>query len=207
MTRPNNRTSILHLQMGQEVIYLLLTVAFMVMVVLFIYILTLKQEAAAQIKHELPPILTLSEAEGYYFESGSAELSDKFKERLSENIIPLLKRRGDTYSVDIIEIVGHTDGVPLKRELKRTANLDQKLIEAVLDHNLDDLKVADNVGLGMTRAVAVAVFISGDKLMDDMTVLPFSAGPLIDENGQLVKNAGQGDILERRRIEIRMRRK
>ena len=65
-------------------------------------------------KHDWPPIITLSEADGHYFDTGSAALSEKFRAALSGPVIDQLLRIIDDYpDVNVIEVIGHTDEQPL----------------------------------------------------------------------------------------------
>src|SRR5262249_27700726 len=103
--------------------------------------------------HNWPPIISLSEADGYFFKVGSAELDDTFKARLRDKIIPRLIELAHEYKVDVIEVIGHTDEQPI---VQRSSNLDISLL-GVLKGNggVQTLIPADNAGLGIARAVAV----------------------------------------------------
>jgi hypothetical protein len=50
-------------------------------------------------KHNWPPIITLSEAEGYFFDKGSAELSDDFRGALTGRVIAKLLQMIKDYDV------------------------------------------------------------------------------------------------------------
>lgn len=77
-------------------------------------------------KHDWPPIITLSEANGHYFDTGSAVLSGKFREALSGAVIDELLRNIAAYpDVNVIEVIGHTDEQPL---VHRPSNLDELLM-------------------------------------------------------------------------------
>jgi flagellar motor protein MotB len=73
--------------------------------------------------HNWPPIISLSEAEGYFFKSGSAELTPQFRDKLLSKVSDILKLINE-YDVDVIEVVGHTDEQPLG---VRQSNLDRDL--------------------------------------------------------------------------------
>ena len=153
---------------------------------------------------EKPPILTLSEAKGYFFRFGSAELDDNFRDSLIREVIPALLRDGPRYSVNVIEIVGHTDEVPIARGVN---NLDRLLLPFLRG---EAMQIAphgvDNVGLGMSRAAAVARVLLTDGRLDKYVVVPYSAGQTIDIDGTLAQGTKKTDEKERRRIEIRLRR-
>ncbi|MFX9020023.1 hypothetical protein ABTN35_20460, partial [Acinetobacter baumannii] len=62
--------------------------------------------------HKWPPIITLSEADGHFFESGSSELSPQVRAALTEKIVGRLLNIIGQYDVNVIEVVGHTDEQP-----------------------------------------------------------------------------------------------
>ena len=65
---------------------------------------------------------------------------------------------------------------------------------------------ADNAGLGLVRAVSVANVLRNNPRLSGYTILPYSAAQLIDLGDVLSDGASAGDVKERRRIEIRLRR-
>ena len=239
-----SRQSLLHLQMGQEVIYLIFTVSLMAAFLLAIYALHLERKLTPQeeveepvveaeaeparppldltpIKpppdpgvalqaepdpaSELPPILALTEAEGYFFELGSAALTESFVEKLDGEVVPKLAEAASRYKIDVIEVVGHTDEVPVRA---RSSTLDRDLLDYLQGIALAaDLVVSDNVGLGMARAAAVARELIADPRLGNYTILPLSAGQAIDLGERLAETSLEKDIRQRRRIEIRMRRR
>lgn len=167
----------------------------------------LLSEEAAQANaqpHDWPPIINLSEANQNYFRSGSAELTRSFEDKLrgpiSEEIASNLAR----YKVDIIEVVGHTDEQPISRN---GSNLDQTIIDVVGGKKaITSIIPADNAGLGMARAIAVANVLKSDPKLKGTTILPMSGAQLILPGDQLTVGQG-GDVESRRRIEIRIRRR
>ena len=240
-----SRQSLLHLQMGQEVIYLIFTVSLMVAFLLAIYVIhlenrlapfeaagleeTIEEEEAepepvdfTPIKpapdpgialqtepdpaRDLPPILTLTEAEGYFFELGSAALTPSFLEKLRGEVAPRIAEVASRYQVDIIEVIGHTDEVPVRQ---RPSSLDRELLSYLQGYTDEAaLVVSDNVGLGMARAAAVARELIADSRLRSYEILPLSAGQAIDLGQQLAEAGSNGtDVRERRRIEVRMRRR
>jgi outer membrane protein OmpA-like peptidoglycan-associated protein len=170
----------------------------------------LDKERAAQGKgpdreHKWPPIINLSEAGGYFFEVGSAELSDEFKTALVVKVVPKILQISDEYSdVDIIEVVGHTDEQTIRR---RYSNLDTTLLEVLKTGNVASLVPADNAGLGMSRAVAVVTRLLQDARLEQRfsRILPMSGAQLIQVDETLSRGS-MGDVKERRRIEIRLRK-
>lgn len=154
-------------------------------------------------KGEWPPFFNLSEAGGYYFDSGKATLRPDFERKLRSQIIPLLRRNIDDYGVNVVEVMGHTDEVPMVGN----SNLDKLLIAASANRvPIEALQSTDNAGLAMARAVAVVRILRADRRLKGVTILPFSGAQMIVP-GDLVANgnATQSDQT-RRRIEIRLRR-
>lgn len=154
--------------------------------------------------HEWPPIINLSEAGGYYFRSGSAELAPDFVAKLQGDIAEQIADNLAQYDVDVIEVIGHTDEQPLSRQ---RSNLDQALVAAI-DGSvpITSVQPADNAGLGMTRALAVVNVLRADPRLKGATILPMSSAQLVLPGDELTRGA-VGDVEERRRIEIRIRRR
>ena len=71
----------------------------------------------------------MSEADGYFFKSGSAELSPTFHDALvNETPVEILKYIRK-YDVDVIEVVGHTDERPIGS--RQYSNLDSDLLSVL----------------------------------------------------------------------------
>lgn len=154
-------------------------------------------------KGEWPPFFSLSEAGGYYFESGKATLRPEFKRRLHALIIPLLRRNIDDYGVDVVEVIGHTDEVPMVGK----SNLDSLLIAASDSRApIEALHSTDNAGLAMARAVAVVRILRADPRLSGVTILPLSGAQLIVPIDRVADGTETKSDQSRRRIEIRLRR-
>src|SRR6516165_11584757 len=63
--------------------------------------------------HNWPPIINLSEAGGYYFATGSAVLTPDFATALRTVVINRLLQIAESFDVDVIEVIGHTDEQPV----------------------------------------------------------------------------------------------
>lgn len=153
-------------------------------------------------KSKWPPIISLSEANGHFFERGSAALTREFRSSLEtqipDKLIELLKQ----YEVDTIEVIGHTDEQPIRGQ---ESNLDDTLLSAVKGGDSEDFLVpADNAGLGMARAVSVTKILRAHPQLKNWEIIPLSGAQLIESDGKLSHGNG-GDVKERRRIEIRLR--
>src|SRR5262249_50738419 len=70
-------------------------------------------------RHDWPPIINLSEADGYYFAAGSADLTPDFALALRTLVVARLLQIADEFDVDVIEVFGHTDEQPVSN---RTSN-------------------------------------------------------------------------------------
>lgn len=150
-----------------------------------------------------PPFISLSEAGGYYFDSGLATLRPEFERNLVEQVIPMLAEYVRDYDVDVIEVIGHTDEVPMAGE----SNLDRRLIDASRGRALiGDLRSTDNAGLAMARAVAVVRILRADRRLREVTILPLSGAQMIVPVDRMADGSATGDDELRRRIEIRLRR-
>jgi outer membrane protein OmpA-like peptidoglycan-associated protein len=154
--------------------------------------------------HNWPPIISLSEADGYFFATGSAELTPGFATELRGAVIDRLLEIARTFDVDVIEVIGHTDEQPVTSHV---SNLDRRLSSVTLGENgTGSLQWADNAGLGLARALAVVELLSADPRLRNFRILPLSGAQLIGIDGRLTRWDGHGDVRERRRIEIRMRK-
>ena len=154
--------------------------------------------------HNWPPIINLSEAGGYYFATGSAVLTPDFARALRTVVIARLLQIAESFDVDVIEVIGHTDEQPVTN---RVSNLDRHLASVTLGGaDAGVLQWADNAGLGLARALAVVKVLAADARLGVFRILPLSGAQLIDTDGRLTRWDEQGDVRERRRIEIRMRK-
>lgn len=152
---------------------------------------------------EWPPFFSLSEAGGYYFESGKATLRPQFEQSLRAAVIPRLVNSIKDYDVDVIEVIGHTDEVPMVG----ASNLDTSLIAASVDRvPIANLRSTDNAGLAMARAVAVVRVLRSDPRLANVTILPLSGAQMIVPVDRMADGNAPRDDQARRRIEIRLRK-
>jgi flagellar motor protein MotB len=150
-----------------------------------------------------PPFISLSEADGYFFDSGSARLKPEFQTALSTTTVDVLTQIVTDYGVDVIEVIGHTDEVPMRGR----STLDDRLIAAVRGEvPIGLVRSADNAGLGMARAVSVVGVLKEAESLKDVKILPLSGAQMIVPVDQLSDGTDQRSVAERRRIEIRVRR-
>lgn len=212
------RQSQLHLQLGQETLYLVTASA---VTLAFIALATIRPDTSEPVvsppAHEPipeitidlePPLILLRETDGFTFESGRAELTDSFEALLQSKIIPRLLSEADRINANVVEIIGHTDEIPVRSSF---SSLDQDLVAFLngdpLGNSADGLRFSDNVGLGMARAAAVARYLAVDPRMDRFVFYPMSAGQLILLTEDLTTGSEPTPASERRRIEIRLRQR
>lgn len=193
------RRSMLHLQLGQEIIYLIMAIAIFAA---FYMAIQLTRDRRPE---KDPPIILMREADGYSFPTGSALLSPEFGRKLNEEVVPKVQETGTAYRATVIEVIGHTDEVPLKLGRRLEADLDKTLLPLLLTGKGEPV-AADNAGLGMARAVAVAHLLRKSPLGSRFQIIPMSAGPFQrPDDTAAVGGAAVADEA-RRRIEIRVRR-
>lgn len=161
------------------------------------------QNAGKGKKGQWPPFFSLSEAGGYYFDSGKATLRPEFEKNLRIIVIPLLVKNIQDYDIDVVEVIGHTDEVPMVGQ----SNLDATLINASNGQfSIGDLRSTDNAGLAIARAVAVVRILRSDPRLAGVTILPLSGAQMIVPVDQVADGAAASSDQSRRRIEIRLRR-
>ncbi|WP_327753701.1 hypothetical protein VVT58_06525 [Sphingobium sp. SJ10-10] len=154
-------------------------------------------------KGQWPPFFSLSEAGGYFFDSGKATLRPEFDHNLRGEVIPMLAKSVADYDVDVVEVIGHTDEVPMSG----SSNLDSSLIAASVGRSpISGLRSTDNAGLAMARAVAVVHVLRSDPRLRNVAILPLSGAQMIVPVDKVADGSARGDDQRRRRIEIRMRR-
>jgi flagellar motor protein MotB len=152
--------------------------------------------------HDQPPRISLKESDGYSFPLGSAELSGPFRVRLSSEIVTQILSIAERYQVSVVEVIGHTDETPLRRN---GGTLDMHLIPFLRGENVQ-VVATDNVGLGMARAAAVLNALSGDARLSHLMFLPYSAGQVVLRGDRLSDGTDRSPNDERRRIEISLRK-
>jgi hypothetical protein len=155
-----------------------------------------------------PPIITLPEASGYRFRSGSAELETEFRNKLRDEIMPQLETIAKEFNVDVIEVIGHTDGQVVSA-LKGNLDTELEVVAAAGDPSyVRGLVPSSNADLGLMRAISVIKFLQHYQKsgrLHGIKFRPYSAAQLILPDGQLAK-VERWPNAARRRIEIRFTR-
>jgi hypothetical protein len=190
----------------------------------------------AQPPPQRPLILNLTEREGFRFATGSYVIDEQFMAKLRTVIAPAILKLSAEYQARVVEVVGHTDSVPMlsqqpSPERKLPSSLapataapttvsppERKLSSSTLDRKLNDYlsgaktsaEVVDNVGLGMMRAASVVRALKElpDLQRGGFVFLAMSAGQTIGPDDRTI-GAESGPLAgdeKRRRVEIRLRR-
>ena len=159
-----------------------------------------------------PPIITIADADKrHFFASGSALLTKEFIKDLNEGgfqviATEILKRnQNGRQTVDTLEIIGHTDGVPVVGR----GNLDA-ILPMFLEGNdraITRLSAGSNNDLGLMRALAIKrewhEFVSSHtnrEVLEEIAVRTYSAGQTIPvKAGRYTAEDAQA-----RRIELRL---
>ncbi len=159
-----------------------------------------------------PPIIVIKKADSF-FALGSAALTPEFEAYLGaakgafQQIAKEIRERNrnDLTRVDTLEIIGHTDGIPLASR----GNLDTALPDFLrgAHEDLARLKPGSNNDLGLLRALAVKQawgrFIAGHpgrSALAAIAVRTYSAGQTLPvEPGRFAREDEQA-----RRIELRL---
>jgi hypothetical protein len=71
---------------------------------------------------------------------------------------------------------------------------------------VSSLVPADNAGLGLARAVSVVSVLRHDPRLANYKLIPLSGAQLVNTDETLATQGAHGDIPQRRRIEIRLRK-
>jgi outer membrane protein OmpA-like peptidoglycan-associated protein len=170
---------------------------------LLVLLLTIAVAALARANNEKPPFLPLTEKESFRFGTGSYQLTPQFKAALNSKL-PWIQEQIKKYRIDIVEVVGHTDGQPSPG----SSNLDLLLPKAASSPNLKGYQSGSNTDLGLLRALAVSNYLKAQLAaqgIENVTVRPYSAGSLIATDGKY-SPADTKDRADRRRIELRFTR-
>jgi flagellar motor protein MotB len=186
---------------GWDVFIVIIAIETCLIVLLLYYIYELEMQNP-QGSYGQPPLITLKESAGFSFPLGSAEVSDAFHTNLVGSIIPRILEISKRYHVTVVEVIGHTDEVPIQGYV---SNLDRTLIP-FLRGKQDRVTAADNVGLGMMRATAVLNILRRDQRLAKFKFVPYSAGQVVLRGDQLTEGRDWQPRAERRRIEISLRK-
>lgn len=185
---------------------LLLVITFMLALVVLAPRLAVQEKKAPK-KDETPPLVTLPDSASFRFPSGSAALSPAFRQNLEREVVPVIEKNARDYGIDLIELIGHTDGQP---NTGATSNLDA-LIGRFGERQVPtrQMSAGSNTDLGLMRALSVVQYLRELQVrkgrLAGVRFRAYSAGQLLLSNGQPAP-PGYTDDSRRRRIEIRFTR-
>ena len=185
----------------------LMSNAFMILVLFLFLTIIISQITKDPGSRDTPPIIIIKDQGDYRFASGSAEIPQKMSTYILKQIVPEIEKRTKQYGINVVEIIGHTDGQPNGKVI---SNLDVNLENVVSDNlPIGKLQAGSNADLGLMRALSV-VKVLGDiqKKQGKLSGLSFraySAAQLILPKGKFAGIARKEDVT-RRRIEIRFTR-
>lgn len=155
-----------------------------------------------------PPHVIIDSQDSFFFESGSAIISNEFSLEIRRKVIPQIVRGlNKCKSCNTVYIIGHTDEKTVepseKTEIKQ---FDKKIVNAIFNNcNFHEMPMGTNSDLGLLRACSVYCELKKSKELEQLKYWhPYSAGLLINTNNQIIRNINGGDIPKRRRIEIRL---
>jgi flagellar motor protein MotB len=184
----------------------LMSNAFMILV-LFLFLTIIISQISGKKSTDTPPIIVIKDEGAYRFASGSAEISQEMSNYILQKIVPEIEARTKQYGINVVEIIGHTDG---QANGQVTSNLDVNL-ENVVSGNIPvgNLRAGSNADLGLMRALSVVKALrdiqTKENRLSGLSFRAYSAAQLILPNGQFAAIARQDDVT-RRRIEIRFTR-
>lgn len=169
---------------------------------------SLRTQIIAKTPESAPPFIVITTTGGYQFDTGSAELPEALNDYVKGDLIHEIRKNYDSYKIDLVEVIGHTDSRPILGQL---SNLDSTL-ENVLGGTIaqKSLIAGSNTDLGLMRAMSVVSILRSEQKtrpwMKNLQMRPYSAGQMILRDGSLSEKATNKDESDRRRIEIRFTR-
>jgi hypothetical protein len=123
--------------------------------------------------------------------------------------VPILDSLSRQYEADVVEVIGHTDAVPVNSQ----STLDRTLLKAFEGSSGDTMRVSpgSNVDLGIMRALTITRYLQSSKsaagrLSNISRFVPYSAGQVVLPDGSIASSQDSALNPARRRIEIRLRR-
>jgi outer membrane protein OmpA-like peptidoglycan-associated protein len=150
------------------------------------------------------PIINIPATSRYQFESRSALLPASLGAALSNELAPQINSIVREYQVDVVEVIGHTDGQSIGQG---ASNLDLNLEKvAGSSQAITTLVPGSNADLGLMRALSVIQVLQKNKKLKGLKFRAYSAAQLTLPGGEFASDANKGSDPSRRRIEIRFTR-
>ncbi|MFN6468929.1 MAG: flagellar motor protein [Nostoc sp. SerVER01] len=168
----------------------------------------LAESRVKDLKKQETPIINIPATSRYQFESKSAVLPLSLASALSNELAPQIDAIVREYQVDVVEVIGHTDGQQIERSSSNqsSSNLDSTL-EKVTTENQDitTLTPGSNADLGLMRALSVIQVLQKNSKLKGLKFRAYSAAQLTLPDGNFAPANREPDPT-RRRIEIRFTR-
>jgi outer membrane protein OmpA-like peptidoglycan-associated protein len=163
----------------------------------------LAESKVRELKKTETPIINIPATSRYQFESRSAILPQGLGSALSNELAPEIDSIVREYQVDVVEVIGHTDG---QRIVQGSSNLDSN-IEKVATENQDigTLIPGSNADLGLMRALSVIRELQKNPKLKGLKFRAYSSAQLTLPEGGFAPVYRESDPT-RRRIEIRFTR-
>lgn len=155
--------------------------------------------------NEKPPLIRLTETDSSFrFPTGSYGLSQDFLDALDEKYATEIKPTIKAFDVNVVEVIGHTDG---QTNPRGASNLDRRLQTVAPQGGFTGFQAGSNADLGLLRAMAVGQYLQVRFEQDQLPVRirPYSASSLLDPQGNFNPAPAVSDST-RRRIELRFTR-
>jgi hypothetical protein len=157
---------------------------------------------AKDLKKAETPIINIP-ASSYEFESRSAVLPASLGTALSNELAPRIDTIVREYQVDVVEVIGHTDGQAIA---EGSSNLDLNLENvASATQDIANLKPGSNADLGLMRALSVIQVLQKNPRLKGLKFRAYSSAQLTLPDGSFSPVNRVSDP-SRRRIEIRFTR-
>ena len=154
-------------------------------------------------KKQETPIINIPATSRYQFEPKKAELPSSLASALSNELAPQIDSIVREYKVDVVEVVGHTDGQELGKSF---SNLDVNLEKvAIGEQDIGSLSPGSNADLGLMRALSVIQALQKNPKLKNLKFRAYSSAQLTLQNGEFAPVNRESDPT-RRRIEIRFTR-
>jgi outer membrane protein OmpA-like peptidoglycan-associated protein len=154
-------------------------------------------------KKQETPIINIPATSRYQFEPKKAELPSSLASALSNELAPQIDSIVREYKVDVVEVVGHTDGQELGKSF---SNLDVNLEKvAIGEQDIGSLSPGSNADLGLMRALSVIQALQKNPKLKNLKFRAYSSAQLTLPNGEFAPVNRESDPT-RRRIEIRFTR-
>ena len=120
----------------------------------------------------------------------------------------------EKYGINLIEVIGHTDGQPVKRGSKQMDSaLESMAVQPYDPNRIPNAVQGSNTDLGLLRALEVVKLLKHlcnqgklKPINSDTGFRAYSSGQLTLPDGRLSNGQSRKEEPDRRRIEIRLTR-